>query len=404
MNIWYISKYASSDKYNAGTRHFYLGQEWVKTGNNVTIISSNSSHLSDSVPYFRRSYMVETIEGLTVVWLKVFKSKNSSGILRIFGWFLFDLKLLLFSKKGLSRPDVIILSSLSLTSVLPGLILAKWFKSKFVFEVRDIWPMSAMVLGGYSKYHPFILYLSWLEKQGYQKANLIVGTMPNLAQHVNIVCKVRAKIICIPQGLNLEFFERKSEALEKDFIDTYIPQNKFIVCYAGTMNVNNPLNDLIGAARILKHREDIFFLLIGNGSNRAVLQDLSKDLPNVVFPPSIAKNKITSLLKLVNVCYDAFHSKLAPYGLSRNKWIDYMYSAKPIICSYDGFQSMINESKSGSFVKFGDEVKLANIISEFASYPKQTLDNIGSRAKNFVITNRSFDKLAALYLLELENC
>jgi glycosyltransferase involved in cell wall biosynthesis len=403
MNIWYISKYASSAKYNAGTRHFYLGQEWVKTGNDVTIISSNSSHLSDSFPQFTQSYMIESIEGVRAVWLNIFKSKSSSGITRILGWFLFDLKLLFFSKKSLPKPDVIIVSSLSLTTVLPGWILAKWFKCKFVFEVRDIWPMSAIVLGGYSKYHPFILYLSWLEKLGYRSANLIVGTIPNLAEHVNVNCKINTKTISIPQGVSLAFFEQKSEPLEQEFIDKYIPKDKFIVCYAGTMNVNNPLDDLINAARILKHRDDIFFVLIGGGSNRLALQELSKDLPNVLFPPLIAKSKMTSLLNLVDICYDACHSELATYGLSRNKWIDYMYSAKPIICSYDGFQSMINEAKSGSFVKFGDEIELSKMILKYASYSKEKLENIGNRAKFFLINNRKFDKLAAIYLREIED-
>ena len=76
MNIWYISKYASSAKYKAGTRHFYLGEEWVKTGNDVTVISSNSSHLSDSFPQFKQSCMTEVINGVRAVWLNVFKSKS----------------------------------------------------------------------------------------------------------------------------------------------------------------------------------------------------------------------------------------------------------------------------------------------------------------------------------------
>ena len=404
MNIWYISKYASSAKYNAGTRHFYLGEEWVKTGNDVTIISSNSSHLSDSFPQFKQPYMTEVINGVRAVWLNIFKSKSSSGISRILGWFLFDLKLLLFSKKSLPKPDVIIVSSLSLTTVLPGWIMSRWYKAKFVFEVRDIWPMSAIILGGYSKYHPFILYLSWLEKLGYRKANLIVGTIPNLAEHVRVNCGINTKTICIPQGVSLAFFAQSSEPLEKEFIDHYIPKDKFVVCYAGTMNVNNPLDDLVNAARILKDRNDIFFVFIGGGSNRNVLQEQTKDLPNVVFPPVIAKSKMTSLFDLVDVCYDACHSELANYGLSRNKWIDYMYSAKPIICSSDGFQSMINEAKSGTFVKFGNPNVLAETILEFSSFPKPRLCAMGIRAKEFIIQNREFSKLAGTYLREINEC
>lgn len=401
MNIWYISKYASSAKYNAGTRHFYLAEEWVKTGNDVTIISSNSSHLSDSFPQFKQSYMIEFIEGVRAVWFNISKSKSSSGLERIIGWVLFDFKLLFFNKKGLPKPDVIIVSSLSLTTVLPGWILSKWYRAKFVFEVRDIWPKSAIVLGGYSKFHPFILYLSWLEKFGYRNARLIVGTIPNLSEHVNVNYGIKTKTISIPQGVSLTFFEKKNEPLEKEFIDQYIPKDKFIVCYAGTMNINNPLDDLINAASLLKDRNDIFFILIGEGSNKQILLSKSKDLPNVVFPPLIAKSKIISLLNLVDVCYDACHSELATFGLSRNKWVDYMYAAKPIICSFDGYQSMINEAKSGTFVKFGNPKELSDKILEFSSYPKPKIYAMGIRAKEFIIKNRVFSKLADTYLREI---
>ena len=404
MVIWYISKYASSVKYSASTRHFYLGEEWAKTGNDVTIFSSNSSHLSNSFPELNKSYLIENINGVKVVWFKIIKSKFSSSISRILGWFLFDLKLLLLSKKKLTKPDVIIVSSLSLTTVLPGWILSKWYRSKFVFEVRDIWPMSAIILSGKSKYHPFFLYLSWLEKLGYRNANLIVGTMPNLSEHVNVNCKIYTKTITIPQGVNLFSIEQESQILEQEFIDKYIPKDKFIVCYAGTMNLNNPLDDFIRAARILKDRTDIFFVLIGSGSNRVTLQEKSKDLNNIVFPPSIAKSKMISLLNLVDVCYDACHSELATYGLSRNKWIDYMYSAKPIICSYDGYQSMINEAHSGTFVKFGREKELADMILEYASYPNEKITMMGCLAKEFILQNRTFNKLAAQYLTEIKAC
>jgi glycosyltransferase involved in cell wall biosynthesis len=345
--------------------------------------------------------MSEEINGVKAIWLNIIKSKSSSGINRIIGWFLFDLKLLLLRKKFLSKPDVIIVSSLSLTTVLPGLILSKLYKSKFVFEVRDIWPMSVIELGGYSKYNPFIIYLTWLEKLGYRNANLIVGTMPNLIEHVHVNYKIKNKIITIPQGVSLNFYEQFSESIEQEFLDKYIPKEKFIVCYTGTMNVNNPINDLIKAARILKDRNDIYFMLIGSGNRRSFLMEESKDLPNIVFPPLIKKSKVLSLLRYVDVCYDACNSELAKFGLSRNKWIDYMYASKPIICSCDGFRSMINEANCGSFVKFNDVEKLSEKLLEFASYPKEKIKSMGYRGKDFLIHNRTFDKLADIYLKEI---
>ena len=99
MNIWYISKYATPSKYFFGTRHFYLSEEWVKNGVDVTVITSNSSHLSNSLPKFKTLTFVEFINGVRTIWVNTFKSRKSSGLSRIISWIDFDLKLLLFSKK-----------------------------------------------------------------------------------------------------------------------------------------------------------------------------------------------------------------------------------------------------------------------------------------------------------------
>jgi glycosyltransferase involved in cell wall biosynthesis len=89
---------------------------------------------------------------------------------------------------------------------------------------------------------------------------------------------------------------------------------------------------------------------------------------------------------------------LAKYGLSRNKWIDYMYAGKPIICSYSGFQSMINEANSGSFVPYADADALSDEIMKYYKLPKNELESLGQNAKKYILENRSFTALAEEYL------
>ena len=48
-------------------------------------------------------------------------------------------------------PDVIIVSSASPLPIWKAYFWAKRFNAKLIFEVRDIWPMSIMELGGFKK-------------------------------------------------------------------------------------------------------------------------------------------------------------------------------------------------------------------------------------------------------------
>lgn len=403
MVIWYISKYASPQKYFFGTRHFYLAEEWTKSNHEVLVFTSNSSHLTDKLPTFKGLSYFEIINGVKTYWINTLKLKkgNSSSVFRILSWFHFEWQLFRMNKKNIHKPDVVIVSSLSLLTVLNGYWFSKKYNCKFIFEVRDIWPLSLMELGGVSKYNPLILFLSWVEKLGYSKANAIVGTMPNLIEHVENVIGRTNKCFTIPQGYSKDFYANQ-ETLDDDYIEKYIPKNAFTVAYAGTISVNNPIDVLIDAARNLKEFP-ITFLIIGEGNKKEELINKSNDLPHVIFAPSIPKKKVNHFLSFSSVCFDSFSSELAKYGLSRNKWIDYMYAGKPIICSYSGFKSMINESNSGSFVEFGDSVSLTDEILRYFNMSREEREVIGENAHNYIVENRSFEKLANDYLEIIKN-
>ena len=106
---------------------------------------------------------------------------------RIISWVQFEIGLLFLDKKEIKKPDTIIISSLSIFSILTGIFYKNKYNAKLIIEIRDIWPLSIIEIKKYSKHNLFIILLSYIEKIGYKKANVIVGTMPNLKEHVKNV-------------------------------------------------------------------------------------------------------------------------------------------------------------------------------------------------------------------------
>jgi glycosyltransferase involved in cell wall biosynthesis len=86
------------------------------------------------------------------------------------------------------------------------------------------------------------------------------------------------------------------------------------------------------------------------------------------------------------------------YGQSLNKLIDYMYSGRPVLGSYSGLPSMINEAACGEFVPAGDVQALVGAIREWAERPSAELDTMGARGRAWVLSNRSYERLADDYL------
>lgn len=401
-NIWYISKYARPVKYGFGSRHFFLSREFNKKGHHATVIASDSTH-NGMYPEFEKRYNYEIIDGVDSYFVKTKKYERASSFGRIISWIDFERKLLSWDKSILHRPDVIIVSSLSIFTILTGYLFKKRFNAKLIFEVRDIWPKTIIEVGGYSSRNPFVKMIGWVEKFGYKKSDAIVGTMPNLGEHVAEKIGKKKKTYCIPQGLDVSFY-KKTEPLPREFSEKYIPPNKFIIGYAGSIGASNALETLVTCAHELE-KEDIHFLLVGDGEKRSQFIRETKNLTNITFCPKIRRQQVQSFLSHCNVVYDSVKDiSLTKYGQSRNKWIDYMFAAKPMIVSYDGYKSMINEAGNGFFVKPEDVSELKNKILELYDLGTIERKEMGQKGKEWLLKNRTFSKLADNYLEIMENC
>ena len=95
--------------------------------------------------------------------------------------------------------------------------------------MRDIWPLTLVKLGGYSKKHPFIRLLQWIEDQAYQKAAYVFSNLPNAVEHMQSRGMNKDKFTWIANGVSLEELDNKS-ALPKEVLEQ-IPSGKFILGY-----------------------------------------------------------------------------------------------------------------------------------------------------------------------------
>jgi glycosyltransferase involved in cell wall biosynthesis len=394
--IWYISKYSSPLKYGLGSRHFYLAREFNELKKRTIIFSSDSNHLT-KFPEFPTTYFRESIDGVETWWIKTLKYKGSASIRRILSWIDFEIKLWAMPKKNIARPDVVIVSSLSLLTILNGFWLKKRYRCRLFFEIRDIWPLTLVEEGGFCRWNPFIMILAWIEKFGYLKSDVIIGTMPNLSEHVRAVTGKNLPCYCFPLGFDLALYEQ-SEPLPEGFEERYIPRHKFIVGYAGSIGRTNALETVIRCAEQMQENSYIHFLLIGEGAMLSGYQKRVAGHPNISFAPKVKKLQVQSFLRQCHVLYfSAMNSKVWQYGQSLNKMIDYMYAAKPVIASYSGYPSMLNEAQSGVFVLAEDVQALKNAVLAYEKMPRERLEQIGKKGKAWLLENRRYSKIARDY-------
>jgi glycosyltransferase involved in cell wall biosynthesis len=74
-----------------------------------------------------------------------------------------------------------------------------------------------------------------------------------------------------------------------------------------------------------------------------------------------------------------------------------MMSEKPVLASYSGYQSMINEAGSGFFIPAEDTDAIKSKLEEILLINSCDLALMGKNGKNWIVNNRDWDVVTKKY-------
>jgi glycosyltransferase involved in cell wall biosynthesis len=395
-NIWIINQFAGTPDSGWGERHYYFSKNWIDKGYNVTIVSGSFNHVFNKLPHAPNQFNFENANGTQFCWVKT-PIYNPQSISRFWSFLVFAFKVYFLPLNKLGRPDIIVVSSMPIFPVLTGYLLKLRYKSKALFfEIRDIWPLTLILLGDISKNHPAVRFMGWFERFGYKKADKIISLLPNAASHLDQIANASSKFVYIPNGLDEEVLV-KEEAPE-EFLNK-IPKDKFIIGYTGTIGLANALEFLIQAAGLLKNDNRFYFVVVGEGYLKKELEEISVEYGNVLFLPKVRKNQVASYLDKFDLCFVGRNgSPLWKHGVSANKYFDYMLAAKPIIDSNNLIKDPVELSGCGIIVKPDSADSIKDGIIELFELGPNKLKEIGLKGREFVKVNHNIKYLSDKYV------
>lgn len=412
MNIIVVNHYIGSPHYGMDFRPYYISREWVKMGHKVTMVGATQSHIRMIQPEVKEDFSVEMIDGIQYIWLKTPAYDKSSSVKRIKNILSFVYKCWKYAKKiaKLSEPDWVIASSCYPLDIYPSRKIAKFSKAKLCFEVHDIWPLTPKLIGGYSKYHPFIFTMQMAEDYMCKHTNKIVSLLWNAEEHYREQ-GFKGKFYCVRNGYCKEEWtpERFAEELPERHrlqFDQLKAEGKIIVGFAGGFAASGAVDTLVRAAVLLKECTCVQIVLVGQGPELDLYNSIinENDLHNVTILPPVQKRLIPSLVSRFDICYiGGIHSILHKYGTSPNKLTDYMLSAKPIVQAIDEPGSLVEKVGCGIQVEAENPELVTNAIKTILSLSPEERDTMGRLGRQFTINNLEWGTLAKTfytYLLE----
>lgn len=403
--VWIFNHYVTDPDSAGGSRHFDWAKELIRRGYKVVIVASSFHYLKykESREYLKSFYLNENIQGVPFIWIKTipyFKNDFRRFINMLsFAWLVYKFP----SKLLQPKPDIIIGSSVHLFTPFAAWFLAKRIGSKFILEIRDLWPETLIQLG-WKKWHPFIIILGWLEKYLYKRARNIILLFPKAHEYIlNLNIGINPKkLLWIPNGVNCSDFEISEVTAEMNEKISFINRGVIKIVNAGALGNVYALDKLIEAMKIVSVRNrDVILYLIGNGPMEQELKAkvASLNLTNVIFHDSIPKKHIPYVLNKADILYASLmKSPLYKYGMSLNKLYDYMAAAKPVIFAVDSVNNPVDEAGAGITVSPDSEKEIAEAILKLAEMSGEERKGLGERGRQYA--RMHFDTKALIDRLE----
>ena len=409
MNILLINHYAGSKEYGMEFRPYYLACEWVKQGHQVTIVGATYSHLRLKNPNVTADYAFEDIEGIRYIWLKT--PAYGGSLARIRNILTFVEKVYKYRKRLAKEinPDFVIASSTYPLDNYLAYKIAKKTGARYCYEIHDIWPLSPMLIGGYSKWHPFIMVMQHAEDFAYRHVDKVVSLLWNAEEHCIERGLPSEKFVCIPNGYNPEEWseDKRNLSLPEEHRKAFERfADKTIVGFAGGFAASGAVETLIKAAALLKENENIHFVLVGKGPEQGIYKGIIDDdkLENVTILPSVSKSLIPAINNYFDIAYlGGLHSELHKYGTSYNKMTDYMLSGKPIVQAVDEPGSVVERVGCGIRVEAENIAAVAGAIEKLADMTAEERADMGVKGKKYVEENLPWSKLAKDFLKVFES-
>jgi glycosyltransferase involved in cell wall biosynthesis len=395
--IWIINHYAGSRVHGMEYRHYYLARHLQQMGLRPAIICASFHHLLTRLPEERHAM----VDGVPYVWIKTCRYEQND-LRRVVNMVEFSSRLALKSLRQLPRPDVIVASSPHPFVAVNGQRLAKRYGAKFIFEVRDLWPLTLLELGGHSPRHPVIRAMAWAERLGYERCDVAVSLLGGAKEYMVAHGLDERKFVHIPNGIDPETSLPAEELPDEhsQVIERLRNDGRLIVLYGGNHGVANALGNIVEAALLLKDEPRVHFLLVGQGPEKERLQQRAQGagLQNVTFLPAVARSQVPALTRVADLGYIGLQKKgVFRYGVSPNKLYEYMSAALPIIFAIDTIHDEVAEARCGFSIPAEDPSALANVLQQIATIPANELQAMGERGRQYVQRTHTYEVLAQQY-------
>ena len=402
LKVLYISHYFPPEVNAPALRVSEMANRWAENGADVTVLTGFPNHPTGIIPdeYKGMKRHVTKFKKLKVIRTWLYAAPNKGFLKRILNYLSFMFSSVVLGTSKVGKPDIIIATSPQFFVAVAGYVISRIKRSKFVFEIRDVWPEEIVAVGAI-KNRFIIKSLEMIEMFLYRKADLLVAVAQGTIDILTERGIDKDKMVLYPNGVNIDHFTDTPDGTE---IRKQLGfENKFIISYVGTHGMAHKLEDLLEVAKNLSAVKQIQFLFVGDGARKKTLISLAEEmkLTNVYFHDQISHDRIPEYYKATDLFMVPLRqAKLFTKNIP-SKIYEIMAVKKPILISTEGeSRKLVEQAGAGVGCTPESVSEMTEKIMMLYNNEKQRMQ-MGSDGYSFVLANASRIHIADNYLKTL---
>jgi colanic acid biosynthesis glycosyl transferase WcaI len=363
MRVGILTQYYPPEIGAPQARLSALAARLTERGHEVVVLSAMPNYPRGRIyPGFGGLLVREESGGIVVLRAWIWPTLNTALIPRTASYLSFAVSSVFVGGAKLPRLDVLITESPPLLLGISGFLLSRFKRARWVFNVSDLWPESAVVLGALRS-GPSISLAYRLEAFCYRHAWRVSCQSREIRASI---ARRFPEVDTLPffNGVNTEQFNPhcRSNAVRQEIADGA----DCVAVYAGLHGLAQGLDQLLAAAERVAD-EDLRLVLIGDGPEKADLLEYARarNLRNVTFLPPQAKEAMPPLLASADVALVPLKRHIP--GAVPSKLYEAMASSLPVVLLAEGEPAeIVRSTGSGIVVAPGDVDGLTDALRQLA--------------------------------------
>lgn len=339
----------------------------------------------------------ETLDGARIIRTFIYPTQSADLVKRLSNYFSFVFSSLLVGLVKLPACDYLLTESPPLFLGITGFLLSHAKRAKWIFNVSDLWPESAVRIG-VLRPGPGLRASTWLEKFCYQRAWLVSG------QSTSILANICARFPAVPtylfsNGVNPAQF---SPAFRSDKFKPYVDTARPVALYAGLHGLAQGLEQILDAAQHLGDALPVEIFLLGDGPTKRGLmaQAQQHNLRHVHFLDPVTADAMPAWIASADIALVTLKEYIP--GAVPSKLYEAMASGAAVLLVAEGEPAdILKQHDAGLVVTPGDTIGLANALTTLACDP-QLRQRLAANARRAVESHYDRRVIVERFIAQLE--